>query len=104
MGRNQWHCSCTSMEVGGCCRRRKSKKTREWRGDICSTNHHSVDGTLAHIADGANVVVVSVGYRLAPEHPFPQGPEDCDDAAEWLIDHAETEFGAQLGFIGGEVG
>lgn len=46
---------------------------------------------------------MSIGYRLAPEHPYPQGPEDCIDAAMWLVDHAEAEFGAPLKFIGGEV-
>jgi len=58
---------------------------------------------LMDIAAGANVAVVSVGYRLAPENPFPKGPEDCFDAAEWLVEHAKAEFGAELKFIGGEV-
>ncbi len=58
---------------------------------------------LNTIADGAGVAVVSVGYRLAPEHPFPKGPEDCFDAAEWLVDNAKAEFGAELKFLGGEV-
>jgi acetyl esterase len=34
------------------------------------------------VAIGARVV--SVGYALAPEHPYPQGLDDCVDAAKWL--------------------
>lgn len=65
---------------------------------------HSQDPLISAIADGSDVAVVSVGYRLAPEHPFPQGPNDCFDVADWLVDRAEERFGATFQFIGGEVG
>lgn len=57
---------------------------------------------IKNIADGSGVLVVSVGYRLAPENPFPAGNEDSYDVAEWLVDHGEKKFGAPLKFIGGD--
>jgi len=54
-------------------------------------------------ADTGDLAVLSVGYRLAPEEPFPNGPNDCIDVAEYLFRNSEKEYGGALRFIGGEV-
>ncbi|MDX8142371.1 alpha/beta hydrolase [Lentzea sp. BCCO 10_0061] len=61
------------------------------------------DAHVLKIVDELDVVVVSVDYRLAPEHPFPAPVEDCYAALTWAAAKAD-ELGidpARLG-IGGE--
>lgn len=52
------------------------------------------------VADELNIVVVSVEYRLAPEHPFPTPLKDCYTALQWIahqpdIDPANIAIGGQ---------
>ena len=52
-------------------------------GDMASDDAH-----CCGLAKRVNCVVVSVEYRLAPEHPFPAPVEDCYAALKWLASHA----------------
>lgn len=48
------------------------------------------DGVCRFLAAQAEVAILSVGYRLAPEHPFPAGVEDAWDAYSWTVANAEA--------------
>lgn len=47
------------------------------------------DAACRTLTNGAECIVVSVDYRLAPEHKFPVAVEDAFAALEWVADHAE---------------
>jgi acetyl esterase len=60
------------------------------------------DEALWKLAKATNLAIVGVDYRLAPEHPYPAAPEDCEAAAVWLVEHSHAEFGNQRLAIGGD--
>lgn len=60
------------------------------------------DKLLERFAADTGLAVVSVEYRLAPEHPFPAARDDVEAAARWLVEHAEERFGTSALAIGGD--
>ncbi|MFK8022966.1 MAG: alpha/beta hydrolase [Ilumatobacter sp.] len=64
------------------------------------------DAGCAAMADDLNIVVASVEYRLAPEHPYPTPLDDCSLGFEWFAD-AHEQFGvdpARIALGGGSAG
>ena len=61
------------------------------------------DAKCAHICAAAECVVVTVDYRLAPEHRFPTAPEDCYAALLWAVRNAaQLDIDPGLLAVGGE--
>jgi acetyl esterase/lipase len=49
--------------------------------------------SLVLIDTDARCVVISVGYRLAPDYPYPAAVEDCFDALKWVIKEGPVKIG-----------
>jgi hypothetical protein len=93
--RDRWESFITSTEEDGFWGHQQGKL--DWRdsgfrpGDLSIWLKFNArqDFLLNTIAKTCRVVVVSVDYRLAPEHPFPAAQEDCYDVAHWLVANGE---------------
>jgi acetyl esterase len=49
----------------------------------------TADGISRKLANAVPCQVIAVGYRLAPEHPFPTAVHDCFGAVQWISAHAD---------------
>lgn len=60
------------------------------------------DAICRALCASAGAIVVSLDYRLAPEHPFPSANEDCFDALEWLAANVAAIGGNGLVAVAGD--
>ncbi len=75
-------------------------------GGFCVGNLETEHMGAAQMAVGAEAIIVSVDYRLAPEHPFPAGIEDCYAALVWMAQNAR-DLGVDadhIAIMGGSAG
>jgi len=65
--------------------------------------HDMQDAALKLLANETGLCAASIGYRLAPENPYPAGPDDCEDAVLHLLEHGPALLDAHARFaVGGE--
>jgi acetyl esterase len=62
-------------------------------GGFCTGSIWLMDNVARELAHCADVAVVSVEYRLAPEHPYPAGLDDCEAVTRSILDDT-SRFGA----------
>jgi acetyl esterase len=58
-------------------------------GGFCIGSIGLMDNVARELAHAAGATVVSVGYRLAPEDPFPAAVDDCEAITRWALAHAD---------------
>jgi acetyl esterase len=57
-------------------------------GGFCIGSIGLMDHVARDLAHCAGTAVISVEYRLAPEHPYPAGLDDCETVTRWAVLHA----------------
>ena len=75
-------------------------------GGFCIGSIGLMDNVARDLAHSTDAVVVSVGYRLAPEDPFPAGLDDCETVVQWALANT-SRFGvapAQVAVAGESAG
>ncbi|BAP31613.1 esterase/lipase [Chryseobacterium sp. StRB126] len=75
-------------------------------GWFIAGGYETHDAVVRKIANATGSAVIFIDYRLAPEHPFPAGLNDCLDVVQWIIDNADS-LGIdqdQIGIIGDSAG
>jgi len=60
------------------------------------------DSVQRGLAARTGNVVVGLSYRLAPEHPFPAGLEDCQDVLRWMVESRPAGLDPTRIAVGGE--
>lgn len=56
-------------------------------GMVYGGEHGTHDQAARHLAERSGVQLLSIDYRLAPEHPFPAAVQDCAAAYRWMVDN-----------------
>ena len=59
-------------------------------GWFIAGGYESHDAVVRKLANKTGAVVIFIDYRLAPEHPFPAGLNDCIDGVKWVFENAES--------------
>ena len=67
-------------------------------GAFCIGSIGLMDNVARELAHATGAAVISVEYRLAPEHPYPAGLDDCETVTRWAVAHA-----SELGTTGDRV-
>lgn len=75
-------------------------------GWFIAGGYETHDAVVRKLANKTEATIIFIDYRLAPEHPFPAGLNDCLDGVQWVINHAES-LGIdkdRIGIIGDSAG
>lgn len=58
-------------------------------GGFCVGSIAIMDNVARELAAACDATVISVEYRLAPEHPYPAGLDDCERVTRWVLQNRD---------------